>query len=456
MAIAGIEGLAQGLIQGMALKRQNDRQELLDARDTERFGMDKERFATQQAASAFELQNAQTNAANAAMDRTRNLRIQANQDAFDVKMKRLLSTGDDNLATLAEVEKVHIEDGVKGAFQRDPKTGVILTDEKGFATWINADGSPPQKHTGDSARKLFFEKQYPKETMERSIKTTEEIAKEGRDVTNSILKGAPKIASDERINRADNASRERQITLQLQYRTKQEKDAAISAFSPYISSARQILRNNKLSAEDLHNMKRDLTKDGFIQEGIRSFNAANATKKLTPEQIKAAQKEVTSLADALYGAAGATDATTSGTDTYKSNSLGDLTVTGGLDKQSAGVDVSDVQKLNLGNQGAAQPVSGAPKALTVNPTSATSNQQNATPTEESIAKPVTRTQVVLKRQGRDGRMFPPKTIVYQEIQGKFRDPIPDGFKRKKSPFGTDARKPEYNVFVSKNYDEYND
>ena len=186
MAIAGIEGLAQGLIQGMALKRQNDRQELLDARDTERFGMDKERFATQQAASAFELQNAQTNAANAAMDRTRNLRIQADQDAFDVKMKRLLSTGDDNLATLAEVEKVHLEDGVKGAFQRDPKTGVILTDEKGFATWINADGSPPQKHTGDSARKLFFAKQYPKEAMTRELDNVDTIASENRKEKTAI------------------------------------------------------------------------------------------------------------------------------------------------------------------------------------------------------------------------------------------------------------------------------
>ena len=122
----------------------------------------------------------------------------------------------------------------------------------------------------------------------------------------------------------------------------------------------------------------------------------------------------------------------------------------------AGVDVSDAPKLELGNQGAAQPVSGAPKALTVNPTSATSSQQNATPTEESIAKPVTKTQVVSKRQGRGGQMSAPKTIIYQEIQGKFGDPIPDGFKRKKAPFGTDVRTPEYNVFVSKNYDEYND
>jgi len=198
MAIAGIEGLAQGLIQGMALKRQNDRQELLDARDAEKFDMDKQRFATQQAASAFDLQNAQTNAANAAMDRTRNLRIQADQDAFDVKMKRLLSTGDDNLATLAEVEKIHIEDGVKGAFQRDPKTGVILTDEKGVATWINADGSPPQKHTGDSARKLFFAKQYPKDAMTREINNADTIASENR-------KEKTTIAAEERAAKTDAA-----------------------------------------------------------------------------------------------------------------------------------------------------------------------------------------------------------------------------------------------------------
>ena len=84
MAIAGIEGLAQGFMQGMAIKRQNDRQDVLDAQNLERFGMDKERFATQQAASAFDLQNAQTNAANAAMDRTRALGIQKKGDDFEM------------------------------------------------------------------------------------------------------------------------------------------------------------------------------------------------------------------------------------------------------------------------------------------------------------------------------------------------------------------------------------
>jgi len=451
MAIAGIEGLAQGFMQGMAIKRQNDRQDVLDAQNLEKFGMDKERFKTQQAASAFELQNAQTNAANAAIDRKRTLAIQANQDAFDVKMKRLLSTGDDNLATLAEVEKVHHEDGVKGAFLRDPKTGVILTDAKGFATWINADGSPPQKHTGDSARKLFFAKQYPKDAMTREINNADTIAKEEREAKIKATEAATKHKYDVAIHGMDNASNERRIGMQLQYKTKQEKDAAISVFSPYISSARQIFRNNKLSAEDLYNMKRDLSKDGFIQEGIRSFNAANASKQLTPEQIKAAQREVISLADTLYGAAATT---TSGTDTYDSPSQGKL-VAKGLSTDAAQVNMSDKPPLVLGNQGAAQPVSGAPKGLTVNP-SAASNQQSATPTEESIAKPVTKTQVVSKRQGRGVQMSAPKTIIYQEIQGKFGDPIPDGFKRKKAPFGTDVRTPEYNVFVSKNYDEYND
>ena len=54
---------------------------------------------------------------------------------------------------------------------------------------------------------------------------------------------------------------------------------------------------------------------------------------------------------------GTTDTTTSGTDTYKSKSQGDLTVTGGLDKQSAEVSVDDAPPLVLGNQGAAQPAS---------------------------------------------------------------------------------------------------
>jgi len=364
MAIAGIEGLAQGFMQGMALKRQNDRQDVLDAQNLERFSMDKERFATQQAASAFDLQNAQTNAANAATDRTRNLGIQANQDAFDVKMKRLLSTGDDNLATLAEVEKIHIEDGVKGAFQRDPKTGVILTDAKGVATWINADGSPPQKHTGDSARKLFFAKQYPKDAMTREITNADTIAKEDREEKTTIAaeERAAKTAKEKdalnhsqamELARLNNNARDGNIKLQLDYKDKQAKAAEIELFTPHVETARRIFGNKKITGEQLAATVKATTKEKFIKSGIDTFDLAN--KKLTPEQRKEAHTIITQFGDTLYGT-GST--ATSGTDTYDSKSQGKL-VPIGLEGEAGEIQVDDAPPLVLGGQGAAKPVQPA-------------------------------------------------------------------------------------------------
>ena len=320
MAIAGIEGLAQGFMQGMAIKRQNDRQDVLDAQNLERFGMDKERFATQQAASAFELQNAQTNAANAAMDRTRNLRIQADQDAFDVKMKRLLSTGDDNLATLAEVEKVHLEDGVKGAFQRDPKTGVILTDAKGFATWINADGSPPQKHTGDSARKLFFAKQYPKDAMTREITNADTIAAEGRAAKTAKEKDVLNHSQAMELARLNNNARDGNIKLQLDYKDKKDRAELEKIYSPYLPVAQQFFGKN-LKAGALIDMSGKLTKDAFIKNGMDSFNGANINKQLTPAQKLEAQAAMVRLADSLYGAGG---------NTVENNAVSTLSLLNGL------------------------------------------------------------------------------------------------------------------------------
>jgi len=356
MAIAGIEGLAQGFMQGMALKRQNDRQDVLDAQNLERFSMDKERFATQQAASAFELQNAQTNAANAATDRVRALGIQKIGDDVDAQLRGIFAHDDESDQYLAYQNMVN-EKGADGAFTVDPKTNKVLLDKEGNATWTNKkDGTTKKTNMYMITGRLFDQKDpTAKITQQRAL--TADIAKENRDVVNSIAKDAPKLASAERISNADNASKEQQIKLQLQYKTKQEKDAAISVFSPYISSARQIFRNNKLSAEDLHNMKRDLSKDGFIQEGVRSFNAANARKQLTPEQIKAAQREVTSLADTLYGT-GST--ATSGTDTYDSKSQGKL-VPIGLEGEAGAIELNDRQPVSVEkpSSSAAQPASPA-------------------------------------------------------------------------------------------------
>ena len=196
MAIAGIEGLAQGLIQGMALKRQNDRQELLDARDTERFGMDKEHFATQQAASAFDLQNAQTNAANAAIDRTRALGIQKKGDEFEANLGRILSAGSPE-GELVELEKVHQGSGVKGAWARDPKTGGLAKNADGTFKWVNEDGTAYDAKPEDAIGR-YIAKVDPKGEFTRKRTQQDELAKEGR-------KEKTTIAAEERAAKIDAA-----------------------------------------------------------------------------------------------------------------------------------------------------------------------------------------------------------------------------------------------------------
>ena len=196
MAIAGIEGLAQGFMQGMALKRQNDRQDVLDAQNLERFGMDKERFATQQAASAFELQNAQTNAANAAIDRTRALGIQKKGDDFEANLGRILGAGTPE-GELMELEKVHQASGVKGAFARDPKTGGLAKSADGKFQWVNEGGSTENVTLEDSIGR-YIAKVDPKGEFTRKRTQQDELAKEERAAKRSdaVAKRDNKYAVD--------------------------------------------------------------------------------------------------------------------------------------------------------------------------------------------------------------------------------------------------------------------
>jgi hypothetical protein len=103
--------------------------------------------------------------------------------------------------------------------------------------------------------------------------------------------------------------------------------------------------------------------------------------------------------------------------------------------------------LNLGNQDAAKPASPV-SGLTVSPPAqAQENTEVATP-----AKPVKKVQVLTKISGMRGSEKQTKiNNPYQEIQGKYGDPIPDGFKRKSS-YG-DIYGKEYNTFVSNNYQD---
>ena len=65
---------------------------------------------------------------------------------------------------------------------------------------------------------------------------------------------------------------------------------------------------------------------------------------------------------------GTTDTTTSGTDTYKSKSQGDLTVTGGLDKEAGAIQVDDRQPVSVEKPSAVKSSTdkpATPKSLTV-------------------------------------------------------------------------------------------
>jgi len=362
MAIAGIEGLAQGFMQGMALKRQNDRQDVLDAQNLERFGMDKERFATQQAASAFDLQNAQTNAANAAMDRTRALGIQKKGDDFEANLGRIFGAGAPE-NQLMELEKVHQNNGVKGAFARDPKTGGLAKSADGKFQWVNEGGTTEDVTLEDSIGR-YIAKVDPKGEFTRKRTQQDELAKEDREAKRTIAaeERAAKTAKEKdalnhsqamELARLNNNARDGNIKLQLDYKAKQAKAAEIELFTPHVETARRIFGNKKITGEQLAATVKATTKEKFIKSGIDTFDLAN--KKLTPEQRKEAHTIITQFGDTLYGT-GST--ATSGTDTYDSKSQGKL-VPIGLEGEAGEIQVDDAPPLVLGGQGAAKPVQPA-------------------------------------------------------------------------------------------------
>ncbi len=416
MAIAGIEGLAQGFMQGMAIKRQNDRQDVLDAQNLERFGMDKERFATQQAASAFDLQNAQTNAANAATDRTRALGIQKKGDDFEANLGRIFGAGAPE-NQLMELEKVHQANGVKGTFARDPKTGGLAKNADGTFSWVNEGGTTENVTLEDSIGR-YIAKVDPKGEFTRKRTQQDELAKEGR-------KEKTTIAAEGRA-------------------AKTAATVAATLHSYRMSEKAQELLAAKLAKADATLDSKDLATffsvpitvtdaDGKIKIS-QQVNQENFTNYLQWTKKNKVGMTTNSFRDwrAEMPSSGTTDTTASGTDTYDSKSQGKLTVTGGLDKESGAVDMSGRSK--LGSQGAAQPA--VPKSLTI---------PRPVPTVSYENMPIKSVTKTATKQGRGGGRY-----TYQEVLATRDMPVPpEGFKRK----SLSERDPNFNVFVSNNYQD---
>jgi len=404
MAIAGIEGLAQGFMQGMALKRQNDRQDVLDAQNLERFSMDKERFATQQAASAFDLQNAQTNAANAATDRIRTLGIQKKGDDFEANLSKILGAGTPE-GELMELEKVHQASGVKGAFARDPKTGGLAKSADGKFQWVNEGGTTEPVTLEDSIGR-YIAKFDPKAEYARRVKNRDELEKEAREAKRS----------DAIAERDDKYATKRLYTAD--------------------SIADGNVKETPLSASDLKSLfgeDYEIGKDanGLPKMGNR-INRQLQNKFLAWATSKG--KKATPLAYQLWVASdpAAQALSTQSGDMGGNGVLKGFSVTG-LEEINK-VDMSGKPPLVLGNQGAAQPA--VPKSLTIPRPVPTVSYENMP------IKSVTKTAV---KQGRGGGSY-----TYQEVLATRDMPIPpEGFKRK----SLSERDPNFNVFVSNNYQD---
>ena len=318
MAIAGIEGLAQGFMQGMAIKRQNDRQDVLDAQNLEKFGMDKERFKTQQAASAFDLQSAQTSAANAAIDRTRALGIQKKGDEFEANLGRILSAGSPE-GELVELEKVHQGSGVKGAWLRDPKTGGLAKNADGTFKWVNEDGTAYDAKPEDAIGR-YIAKVDPKGEFTRKRTQQDELAKEGRAAKTAKEKDLLNHKQAMELARLNNKARDGNVMLQLDYKEKKDKEKVAKLVNPYLPTAQQFFGSN-LKADALVDMARKMTKDEFIKSGMDTFNISNMSKMLMPNQKQEAQATMVRLADAIYG---------SGNNTPENSNASNLSLLGGM------------------------------------------------------------------------------------------------------------------------------
>ncbi len=421
MAIAGIEGLAQGFMQGMAIKRQNDRQDVLDAQNLERFSMDKERFATQQAASAFDLQNAQTNAANAATDRIRTLRIQKKNDDHEANLSKILGAGTPE-GELMELEKIRQGSGVKGAFARDPKTGGLAKNADGTFQWVNEGGSTENVTLEDSIGRYIAEVD-PKGEFIRKRTQQDELAKEGREEKTTIAaeERAAKTAKEKDERDYQQAVKLENVKTENIIRAAKAK-GALKDPKDYMSKLSQQAFYDVQETIDPYTKVKTYSKPIFNQAKYNAFVLFTHKNDINPDD--AAYRLWVSIGN--QGQPQPKQDKNSGTDTYDSKSQGKLVPIGLEEVNKA--DMDDRSPLVLGNQGAAQPAS---------PVSGLTIPRPVPTATYEVPPPIGATRIGNPRIG----------TFYRVNQSKDMPVPPDGFKR----LSVNPRSPDFNVFVSENY-----
>jgi hypothetical protein len=205
--LVGIENLATGFLQGLNARKQQERQDVIDQREAERFDMQKEQFADNQAANQLSMKTNQFQLGQAQAKAEREKILQEKEDNFRKQWEgfaRPFAMGNDQEGYNA-LEKTYNDVGYmgKGAFKRDAQ-GNVLLDDKGNITFLTygADGKPTSKSLNkDKMIEGFINSYDPLKHWEHEQKTAEEIAKEDRLFQNEVKLVGLNAANAERLAR---------------------------------------------------------------------------------------------------------------------------------------------------------------------------------------------------------------------------------------------------------------
>jgi hypothetical protein len=186
----GIENLATGFLQGLNARKQQERQDVIDQREAERFDMQKEQFADNQAANQLAMKTNQFQLGQAQKTADRD-DITWNQQQDEIKRKKDFES---DLRTIFALEKEGNTEGlakflteknktlgIKGDFERDYVTGkgALKLDKDGKAVFVHEDGTRTVYDMDDYGAD-FVAKFDPVTAIRNKQKTAEEIAKEDR------------------------------------------------------------------------------------------------------------------------------------------------------------------------------------------------------------------------------------------------------------------------------------
>ena len=301
----GIENLATGFLQGLNAKKQQERQDVLDQREAERFDMQKQQFTDQQAANALSMKTNQFQLGQAQAKADRDKILQEEADNFHKKMKSYFSkqASGDYAGFYGDLEKDRIASGINGQFLRDDK-GNIAIDKTGAAIWSDGTLNGRVAHTPDSALEEYYNAFNPEKAIESRISARADNAKSKREFDEKKQLVGLQAANTLAVARENNAAQDKRLDKQLRSQ-KEIANIRVGAkseanYEPLLPLAQQFF-GSKLTSKQLKSTTDQISKDEFIANGMQNFKLNNVGKFISTKDMKQAEQSLNQLADSIYG-----------------------------------------------------------------------------------------------------------------------------------------------------------